>query len=107
MIPGVEDPLRAKATHSSILAWRIPWTVQSWGCNESGKTEQLALSVSLSNFLSETTEIRKDWYNIFSHTETKDKSRNVKPVTILIRCDRSLKTFSDKEKQSLLQAHLS
>ena len=27
-----EDPLeKLKATHSSILAWRIPWTVQSMG----------------------------------------------------------------------------
>ena len=27
---GQEDPLvKGKATHSSILAWRIPWTVQS------------------------------------------------------------------------------
>ena len=26
--PGWEDPLeKGKATHSSILAWRIPWTV--------------------------------------------------------------------------------
>ena len=25
---GFEDPLeKGKATHSSILAWRIPWTV--------------------------------------------------------------------------------
>ena len=25
---GLEDPLEAgKATHSSVLAWRIPWTV--------------------------------------------------------------------------------
>ena len=30
---GWEDPLeKGKATHSSILAWRIPWTV--WGCKE-------------------------------------------------------------------------
>ena len=29
---GWEDPLeKGKATHSSILAWRIPWTVQSTG----------------------------------------------------------------------------
>ena len=28
-----EDPLeQGTATHSSILAWRIPWTVQSTGC---------------------------------------------------------------------------
>ena len=26
--PGWEDPLeKGKATHSSILAWRIPWAV--------------------------------------------------------------------------------
>ena len=31
--PGWEDPLeKGKATHSSILAWRIPWTIQSMGC---------------------------------------------------------------------------
>ena len=29
---GWEDPLeKRKATHSSILAWRIPWTVKSMG----------------------------------------------------------------------------
>ena len=29
---GWEDPLeKGKATHSSILAWRISWTVQSMG----------------------------------------------------------------------------
>ena len=29
---GSEDPLeKGKATHSSNLAWRIPWTVQSMG----------------------------------------------------------------------------
>ena len=29
---GWEDPLeKGKATHSSTLAWRIPWTIQSFG----------------------------------------------------------------------------
>ena len=29
---GWEDPLeKGKATHSNILAWRIPWIVQSMG----------------------------------------------------------------------------
>ena len=32
-----EDPLeKGKATHSSILAWRIPWTVQSTGSQRVG-----------------------------------------------------------------------
>ena len=31
-----EDPLeKGKATHSSILAWRIPWIYSPWGCKES------------------------------------------------------------------------
>ena len=33
---GWEDPLeKGKATHSSILAWRIPWTVLSMGLQKS------------------------------------------------------------------------
>ena len=32
LIPGSEDPLeKEKATHSSILAWRIPWTEKPGG----------------------------------------------------------------------------
>ena len=34
---GWEDPLeKGKATHSSILAWRIPWTVYSMGWQRVG-----------------------------------------------------------------------
>ena len=52
---GWEDPLeKGKATHSRILAWRIPWTVHAdhgvskspWGCKESDTTEQLSLSLN-------------------------------------------------------------
>ena len=40
------------ATHSSILAWRIPWTEKparlysSWGCKESDTPERLTLSLT-------------------------------------------------------------
>ena len=40
-IPGLEDPLeKGMATHSSVLAWRIPWTeepgeLQSTGSKKS------------------------------------------------------------------------
>ena len=49
---GREDPLeKGIATHSSILAWRIPWTEEPgklqgyslWGHKESDRTEQLTL----------------------------------------------------------------
>ena len=48
-----EDPLKkGMATHSSFLAWRIPWTeqsdgLQSMGCKESGTPEGLRLTTRL------------------------------------------------------------
>ena len=37
---GQEDPLeRRMATHSSILAWRIPWTEESGGLQCMGSKE--------------------------------------------------------------------
>ena len=45
---GGEDPLeKGMATHSSILAWRIPWTEEPvrlhspWSCKESDRAEWL------------------------------------------------------------------
>jgi hypothetical protein len=44
---GQEDCLEKEmATHSSILAWEIPWTeepggYQPWGCEKSDTAEQL------------------------------------------------------------------
>ena len=36
-IPGLEDPLeKGKASHSSILAWRIPWTEKPGGLQSMG-----------------------------------------------------------------------
>ena len=37
---GWEDPLEKEmATHSSILAWRIPWTEESGGLQSGGVTK--------------------------------------------------------------------
>ena len=54
---GREDPLEKEmATHSSILAWRIPWTeelggLQSMGRKESGTIEQLHFHFYLRSML--------------------------------------------------------
>ena len=46
---GWEDPLeKGKATHSSVLAWRIPWTVYVQGRKESDTTERLSLWLKVS-----------------------------------------------------------
>ena len=50
---GREDPLEEEmATHSGILAWRLPWTeetggLQSMGLKESGTTKRLPFPSSL------------------------------------------------------------
>ena len=37
---GWEDPLKKEmATHSSILAWRIPWTEELGGLQSTGRKE--------------------------------------------------------------------
>ena len=48
------SPEKGMTTHSSILAWRIPWTrglegYNPWDCKESDRTEQLRLSLSQLN----------------------------------------------------------
>ena len=50
--PGQEDPLEKEmATHSSVLAWRIPWTEKAGGLqsmrSQSDTSEQLTLSLFL------------------------------------------------------------
>ena len=47
---GWEDPWeKGTATHSSILAWRIPWTVWSMGVTESDATERLSVHLPSGN----------------------------------------------------------
>ena len=39
-LPGQEDPLeKGKASHSSILAWRIPWSEEPGGLQSVGLQE--------------------------------------------------------------------
>ena len=62
---GWEDPLeKGMASHSSILAWRIPmdrgawWAYSPWGCKERDTTEQLSTqSMQFEAWLSERRHI--------------------------------------------------
>ena len=61
---GEEDPLeKGMATHSSILAWTIPWTeepggLQFWGHKKLDMTKWVTHSLSLS--LSQNTLMEKE-----------------------------------------------
>ena len=56
---GWKDPLeKGMATHSSILAWRIPWTEEPgcyspWAHKEMDTTERLSLSLDSERGLGE------------------------------------------------------
>ena len=48
---GWEDPLeKGMATHSSVLAWRIPWTEEPGGLQSTGSQSQTRLINFLSFF---------------------------------------------------------
>ena len=71
-IPSWEDPLEeGMATHSSILAWRMPWIEEPgghspWGSKESDMTEQLThtcykkLNLLLRDL--DFPDFHQDWY---------------------------------------------
>ena len=45
---GWKDPLeKGQDTHSRVLAWRVPWTVQSLGSPRVGTTERLSLTCAV------------------------------------------------------------
>ena len=55
------------ATHSSILAWRIPWTEEPdspWGHKESDMTERRTLSHSYNKFLAVTAKMDKQSFTM-------------------------------------------
>ena len=44
-VPGLEDALeKGMATHSSIVAWRIPWREEHGGLQSMGSQSQTGLS---------------------------------------------------------------
>ena len=48
LIPGLEDPLEeGMATHSSILAWRIPMDSEAWQATVHGVTKKSNMTEGL------------------------------------------------------------
>ena len=70
---GWEDPLeKGVATHSSILAWRIPWTVEPCGLKSMG-------SQGVGHNWS-------DWIHTHTHTHTHTQSPSVPPLLLVPGC---------------------
>ena len=67
---GQEDPLEKRmATHSSILAWEIPWTeepggLQSMGSQRVRQDRTITLSITLSTLVETLVTLVTDCYKI-------------------------------------------
>ena len=105
---GQEDPLeKGIATHSSTLAWRIPWTESladygPWGHKESDMTEQLTLSLHFREWsqlwaLATTLDQQEISYNIRKwvrgRPEILSKFNNFYPTLCLFQVNNNHKSF--------------
>ena len=92
---GWEDPLeKGMATHSSILAWRIPWTEETdsyspWSQKESDMTERLTLFTFHKHLIKNT---------YFCHD--KEMSRDSPPFVGLHQVDRRIWQSSETGRGS-------
>ena len=62
---GQEDPLEEEmATHSSILAWRIPWTEEPGGLQSRGSQSRTWLSMQAGSFHQKPLKRSKSVFNV-------------------------------------------
>ena len=80
--PGWDDPLeKGKATHSSILAWRIPWTVWSMGLQRV-RHDWMTFTFTFSTFMENLFSFGVNaahWFSSPSRSPTVTHFRSVKP----------------------------
>ena len=59
-ILGQQDPLEeGMATHSSILAWRIPWTEEPGGYSPKGHKKSVTTEVTMHSHMHTCTQRQK------------------------------------------------
>ena len=85
---GWEDPLeKGWATHSSILAWRIPYSCIAHGVAESDTTEQLSLSLLFYKEIMVWACRHTCVLGCFSSLLTLQQSHGLKPARLLCPWD--------------------
>ena len=74
---GREDPLEKEmATHSSILAWRIPWTEE-----QASVREVHGVTKSLIHFVERKKNHQNHLWSSSSHTKKHEKLQNIDEVS--------------------------
>ena len=72
---GWEDPLEeGMATHSSILAWRIPWTEEPGGLQSTGSqsdTTEVTQHIYINSYDPHKTQGQKEYFH-FTDQESED-----------------------------------
>ena len=111
---GCEDPLEEEmATHSSILAWEIPWTeepggLQSLGSQGSDTTEWLNHHghYVYSYHLDNEGQRRDGFRNINDTQFSRSRPANVIPQSYLILCDPMAYSPPGSSVHDILQARM-
>ena len=93
---GWEDPLeKGKATHSDILAWRIPWTIQSMGLQRVGHDWASFTSSKLKTFVLQT--LPRKW---------KENPQNGRKIPANYASDKGLVSSTQKEFLQLINIRM-
>ena len=96
---GWEDPLeKGMASHSSILAWRIPWTVKSMMLQIVGHKEQLSHLIHKVSFMHCTSCEMQGW---MKQIGIKIARRNIN--TFRYADDTTLMAESEEDLKNLLK----
>ena len=93
---GREDPLEdSMATHSSILAWRIPWTVEPGG-----------LQSQESGLLIGSQRVRHDWSDLArTHAKAvKEGEKSIKPDPKLVNLKISSRNYTKVNRENANQS---
>ena len=97
---GWEDPLEnGMATHSSILAWRIPWTEEPVRLQSGGVDREWDMneSLTLSHFQTSSQNSEKCFTYIYQLLKDMLENSNETPDTVMCRATREWRSFCSWE----------
>ena len=102
---GWKDPLEKEiATHSSILAWRIPWTEEPGGLQSHGVTEESDMTLGLNKSIG-TTEPHYSLYQSLMAGRNINNLRYANDTTLMAERE-ELKSLLMKVKKKSVRATL-
>ena len=114
---GQEDLLEKEmATHSSILAWRIPWTeepggLQSTGLQRVGHNRAFTFTLKILRAITKVSVIVKCYWHCYCHSEKRFltkvsyRRKRTKPGKASKKCKWILRTMGNNQRFEIGEDH--